>query len=241
MQHDFTLAANGTQTIDVAGRFFKYKSGTGKIRVRATKGGYIDLEPGQGVENEEFTSLTISDRTGLPNSGVILAGNFNFRDETISGTVNVVDNGKSRVLAGICYISGPGVGAVVSQYGYVQLWNPVGSVKNLIVEQIFVSSSNPAEIDFGLYASPLATLHSKPLNKKFGPAPLVTVAESRTENTVASYVGSSMGALYVPQAQSIGIKLTVPIVVMPGQGLTVKNWLQGAVLSANFEYYEDPI
>lgn len=92
MQYDFNLEANGSQFIDVKGRFFKYKNGTGKIRVRNSTGGYIDLLPGQGVNGLNYSSLSITDLTGAQNTGYLLAGDYEFSDSTVtisSGTVAV--------------------------------------------------------------------------------------------------------------------------------------------------------
>jgi hypothetical protein len=88
MQYDITLGAYGVQRIEVAGRFFKY-IGVGKIRVTTSKGGSIDLQSGQGVWGEEFNGLTVQDRSGSPNSGVLLAGSYDFRDDTITGRLMV--------------------------------------------------------------------------------------------------------------------------------------------------------
>jgi hypothetical protein len=91
MQYDLNLNANGSQRLEVAGRFFKYTNGAGKIRVTTNKGAVIDLTVGQGVWGEEFQSLTVLDRSGATNNGVLLAGSYDFRDDTVavSGTIDV--------------------------------------------------------------------------------------------------------------------------------------------------------
>ncbi|MCL6484930.1 MAG: hypothetical protein I4O49_12305, partial [Janthinobacterium lividum] len=103
MQYDFNLSPGGAQNLDVKGRFFKYRSGTGAIRVRASKGGYVDLLPGQGVRGFDFESLTVADRSGANNVGVLIVGDFDFQDDRIAGTVDVVDGGRTRTLAGIAF------------------------------------------------------------------------------------------------------------------------------------------
>jgi hypothetical protein len=91
MQYDLNLGAYGSQRLEVNGRFFKYVSGTGKIRVTTNKGAVIDLAVGQGVWGEEFSALTVQDKSGAANQGVLLAGSYDFRDDSVlmTGSVNV--------------------------------------------------------------------------------------------------------------------------------------------------------
>jgi hypothetical protein len=99
MQYDLNLLPNGSQRLEVSGRFFKYVSGAGKIRVTTSKGAVIDLIVGQGVWGEEFSSLVVQDRSGAANVGVLLAGNYDFRDDTvaINGAINVGNSTANRV------------------------------------------------------------------------------------------------------------------------------------------------
>lgn len=239
MQFDFNVAANQSQVLDVAGRFFKYKSGTGLIRVRATNGGYVDLLPGQGVWNTEFTSLTISDRTGLQNAGVILAGDFDFHDDRISGTVSVVDDAKSRTLANAAYLADIGIAGSAGNYMYAELWNPAGSGKNLIVESVYCSSTTAGFAVLRSQTTQLGTLAEGPVTKKIGAAS-ASVALCNTLLAPGPYVGTQIHGVNLAASQGFKFEFVEPIIIMPGSGLSANGDL-GQGLSSVFEYFEDPV
>lgn len=92
MDQDFTLAANASQNVDVKGSFFKYKTGVGSITVRTSKGKKVKLTPGQGVRRENFESLTITDSSGGTNTGVLFIDESEFIDDTLSGTVSILNS-----------------------------------------------------------------------------------------------------------------------------------------------------
>jgi hypothetical protein len=138
-QYDLNLVPNGAQTLDVAGSYFTYKSGLGAIRVTSSDGAVVDLLPGQGMSKLKFDRLTVKDISGVANVGVLLAGNGEWHDERITGTVDVVDGGKSRTLANMAFVaaSGPAADATTTPAMYLQ--NPAGSGKNIIVKSFSIS------------------------------------------------------------------------------------------------------
>ncbi len=140
MQFDFTMAANGGQRIEAIGKFVKYSTGVGLIRVRMSGGAYVDLLPGQGIWGVDFSGLEVSDRSGAANSGVILAGNFDFRDERISGNVLVSDDSSYFTEQGASYIgTGNSNATAGANYNQVSLFNPAASGKNILVQKIIIA------------------------------------------------------------------------------------------------------
>jgi hypothetical protein len=242
MQYDFNLAPNTGLQIDVAGKFFKYKSGTGLIRVRTSKGGFVDLLPGQGVWNTEFTSITIFDRTGLQNAGVILAGAFDFHDDRITGSVEVIDGGRTRTGLGVAYMGAVKCQPADPQFSYVQLWNPAGTGKNLVIGKIIVSVTTSTQVDFGPATVPLTSdFPSQPRSKLFAPGEVPTIAQTKYQNAPGYILGSSFGNVLVQANQSVVIEFLEPVVVTPGRGFTVASEAFNAALVTTYEYFEDKI
>lgn len=242
MQHDFNLAPGASVTIDVAGRFFKYKTGTGLLRIRETRGGYIDLMPGQGVENIAFTSLTIQDKSGAQNTGVILAGDFAFRDERISGVVEVISGEKTRVMAGNSFGSSVAVAPDPANYSVGQLWNPAGSGKNIFVNRIILSGSAAPGVEWIIYSATVALPNlvgtGKFQNKRVGGA--VSTAERRSELR-AGGLGVVLFELFPPQNAPTDVGLSEPIMVPPGCGVGAYPFAVNCTNIVNFQFYEDPI
>lgn len=246
MQHDFTLPPNGTQQIDVVGRFFKYKAGAGLIRVRTTKGGYIDLLPGQGVENEAFTSLTVQDRTGLANTGSILAGDFSFRDERISGTVDVVDGGKNRTMANQAFSGVIVMTPAAGQFSNLCLFNPVGSGKNIYIEQFLISSNGAGEIGgyiAGVQAPNNVGGSDYGKSKKAGGPNSVCQTTTNSAVSVNAFAAGNKLVLdaYVQSNLTLPIKFSEPILIAPGYGFILTHLVVNATLISTIEYFEESI
>jgi len=240
MQFDFTLAANQSQHIDVVGTFLKYKAGTGTIRVRLNGGGYIDLLPGQGVNNVNFTSVDVQDRTGAQNVGTILAGIYDFRDDRITGTVDVVDGGKARSNSGAACIGYVNQVAVAATYPHVQLLNPTGSGKNIYVEQISIycgeTMNGGASIQRCDYV--YADLVVKGSRKRVSGG-AVSVAELRRESN-ATQQGHGIAPYFAAIDKSLRLfKFSEPLQLEPGIGLDVANGTVGEGIGVTFEYFEE--
>lgn len=231
MQYDFSLAAGAGVTLDIAGKFFKYKSGTGLIRVRGSSGGYLDLMPGQGVWGTEFTSLTVQDRSGAQNVGVLLAGNDDFRDDRITGDVTVLDNGKSRSMSGVSFFRMRAAGPAATQYAWVQVFNPIGSGKTIALNKIVISADTAG----------FAGMFSGQIDANTG----VNYATAKTlgmpdgvlkcsANTAAAYPPAAIGAannfgvLTLAAGANVELPMRDPIVLREGWGFAVAHTIAGA-------------
>jgi hypothetical protein len=238
MQFDFNLQANGGQVIDVAGRFFKYKSGTGLIRVKTDKGGYVDLLPGQGVWGVEFSSLNVQDKSGAANAGVILAGGFDFRDDRISGSVEVIDGGRDRTLANRAFWGQAGVGVVAAQYPHVQLFNPAASGVNVYIPSIVVSSGTAGFVGIGVQFAALDFVNFGTSKKVGGSA---AKSEVQRRNINIKTWGAQFTSRQVQANVSVEKKLAEPILLTPGWGAVVWHETVATDLSAEFEFIEIPV
>ena len=234
MQYDFNLEPGGGQTIDVRGRFFKYRSGNGLIRVRTSLGGFVDLLPGQGVENVNFTSLTVSDRSGAVNAGVILAGEFDFRDDRIAGSVEVIDGGRNRTMANQAFVAATYRGGIAGNSALIQLFNPVDSGRRVVVGWQAKSSAGGGNVGICVEAAPLSTFDKYAQSKLSGGAP--SKAQLRTESRVGNFIGASLAS------DTMGDRRWIePVVLMPGYGLTTWSGTLGQDVLGAFEFFEDLI
>lgn len=241
MQFDFTMAGNGSQNIETAGRFVKYVSGIGKIRVRFDKGGYIDLLPGQGCTGLDFSRLTIEDRSGAGNVGVLLAGSFMFQDDRITGDVSIIDGGKNRAIANNAYMGNGTVGlSGVGNVAQTSLWNK-SSNKRLILETFTMSSTTAGGCGFGECTVALPTFVRAGKNKRTGGASSVA-AETRT-NTTTALVGltESYGDLNIQANAQFTYVFREPVVIEPGFGFSVWHGNTNVDLRCFYEFFEDAI
>jgi hypothetical protein len=241
MQYDFALTPLGGQIINAKGRFFKYRAGTGLIRVKLTDGAVIDLLPGQGVSNRNFESIEITDKSGAINTGTILAGDFDFRDERITGTVDVVDGGKSRTLANSSFMLQVPTPVVAGQLSHAQLFNPASSGKNVMVEAItYAADTANTGVFVFMHNVQLANFMGAGQSKKLGGQDAVAKGYSST-NVGAVNANLNLMGVNIPQGTPITYRPTEPIIIAPGFGLVMRQAINGVGLTANFEWYEEPL
>ena len=87
--YDFTVPANGSYVLTVAGDYFKVMSSTGPISIKADWGELRGLIAGQGLEDSPFARLFIANDTGVDNVVRLFIGDEKFIDG-LSGSVNVL-------------------------------------------------------------------------------------------------------------------------------------------------------
>lgn len=88
--YDFTLQANGVQTLPAMGSYFRIMSSTGSLEVTVEgRGTATGLQAGQGFKDQPFTKLLLRDTSGAPNSGFILAASSEFFDNRLNGTFDL--------------------------------------------------------------------------------------------------------------------------------------------------------
>lgn len=242
MQYDFSLTPYEAKQYEVFGRFVKYVQGSAPIRVILSAGGYVDLMPGQGVWNVDFKNFVIEDRSGSDNRGVVMAGSFDFRDDRISGTVEVIDGGKARTLAGMAFsiATAPGTGATVNSR--VAMLNPAGSVKNLVLESIAFAPNAVSTANLYAGNGPIG-LADPGVSKHMGEGALISVAQVSKDNTTTA-TGPSAGVIWQMSAQAGARDVWTPrepIIIPPGRSIIVWCNSKNVDFAALFEWFEDPI
>jgi hypothetical protein len=239
MQYDFNLGPNTSTTIEVAGKFFKYKSGAGVIRVRTSKGGVVDLLPGQGVWNVDFTGLTIADRSGIQNVGVILAGDFDFHDDRITGSVEVIDGGRARAKNNTACMGYAGQPKAAGMYSQVQLFNPATSGNNLFVGQVSFYSNGIGGVLMARFDTPLESFVRNGGRKHLGYPN--SSAELRTNTNAIQQIMTVPGPMAAIDAATKVMKFIEPILIEPGRGLILTANNVNEDIGGTFEFFEEPV
>lgn len=241
MQYDFTLVPFGGQDVSAIGQYIKYKSGLGAIRVRMSQGGFVDLTPGQGIRlPKEFTAFNITDRSGNANAGVILAGDYEFQDDSINGAVSIIDGGKISTLQQSCFMGTFDAPPINAQYNSCVLGNPAGNLKNIVVESIAVSStfSGPVVLTQSNSAVGASVVG---INKAGNLAPNSTGLMGAGAVTNLALAGAVFWKLNMAANSVAVIKLAEPIIIIPGRSISVLSISIGQGLTACFEWREDAV
>lgn len=248
MQYDFQFPANGGQDIAAKGAYVKYKAGLGAIRVKFSTGGFVDLTPGQGVRMPVlFNSVNVSDRSASGNAGVLLIGDYDFQDDSIAGTVSVIDGGVSSTLADKCFLASVSMPiSAAGKWAAAYLTNPSASGKNVILQSASISSFNTGTM----------TVHSiangAPGGGNFSASNKNIYTGGGTPSTAKlwGFEESSLALLGKEGRKEVVLANTTrdfevrePVIIRPGVSfaLVFGGTAGAAGAFANFEFREEPI
>ncbi|NOV27656.1 hypothetical protein E5S69_29670 [Cupriavidus necator] len=235
-QYDLNIPAGGAQNIDVAGDRVQFISATdpfAQIEIRPNYAqGNISLKPGQGFRfSEQVTRWVVFNRGSVALSGYLLIGSGDFFDQRISGDVNVIDTSRSLTLTGQAQYMSKYQGPVAGQYAFVQLWNPAGSGKRLIVERVYsVNGAGSTSCNL-VYESVARTLGGNLAAKLSGGA--AGAGEIRAANSATPSAGQGIITL----TNSFSYEPKRPLVLLPGYGITA----QSSVLAGDVYMYADMV
>jgi hypothetical protein len=262
MQHyDISLAIGAARMIDVRANYIYFLNGSAggfdsTIAIRNQSGSdTVLLKPGQAFElpaGQVHERWVISNHAGeAAIVGTLLMGHGKFSDNRISGsvevegtvaitgTVDVVDGGKSRTMANLAFWGASYSTNAAGSYGYVQLLNPAASGKNIVVEQVATGCFTASgAIALGINAVAMTNLKGSPASKKSGG--VASVAELRFELNAAILAMTAIADIYVGIVDLKIIGLSEPIVLTPGYGLLLRGPVNEGI-TGNFEFYEDAI
>lgn len=231
--YSFKLAASTSDAFNVVaeGNYVRYRKctvGTGdpEILIETNKGDLIPLLPGEdanlGATCELFKVKSMNGTVAI--EGVLMiAGGFDgvkTSSDRITGEVAVIDGAKADTIGGAAFLGFASKGAAgAGQYSHIQLLNPLGSSKRIILTAWLanVLSASNGSMYLTLYNTALGTLVGNGSSKYSGGS--ASVAEIRTGSDVGglgtqifSKAGQGICAIDMSQWKQ-------PIVLPPGKGV----------------------
>jgi hypothetical protein len=241
-------AANETKTFVINGEYLEIleaqypcdvmlmdKSGAQLSIMRSSEASFYS-RPKEGFQTVQITSA----QAQLIR---IFIGSGDAGTRRISSTVQVVDGERTRGIAGAAYMATPFQGPPgAGLQSSVQLWNPPGSGRRLMVGQLRVASDTAQGIVVGYIAGACATdvTATRVASRLSGGA--VGVAQARVQPA------ASLGAVpvvmnFTVQASQdqVFVPKGAPFVVLPGFGLTVQAAAFNSSLLGVFEFFEEVI
>jgi hypothetical protein len=251
---DITVPANSTFVVHAPGHYFKYMSGSnggGDATLVITPGMMggtkVNLAPGQAYRHpaskptpDSWTLANYSNTATIV--GKVVVGDGQIDDPTIAGTVQVVDGGKFRTLSGSAYTAFGFAGGVAAQYSRVQLWNPAGSGKRVVLERLWPYSDNTGAqaMHIKFSSAPLTAMVQVGV-QKLAPgasgAAAVYADSSATPSSV--YGGAILMACGQPASTNAMLQIDEPYVLPPGTGVVLYSVFAAINLGGTFEWYEE--
>lgn len=255
-KYDFTAPSSGaSQTVNAPGRYLKYMTGNAggnDASLIVTPGGKpgskILLYPGQAITLPHDAAIpsawTIANALGQATiAGTVVVGNGRLDDNTLQGTVQVVDGSKSRTLNASAFSMVGAATQTAGVYGKVALFNPAGSTNRLGLKSVTLAdgaaavSANVVPITAALPSSDSGPLPSKLV----GPSRGASSGHIQTDITeVAQSVVPSFTQLAAPSSGNQTYTFQEPIVILPGYGVALWSNTVNAYLAGTFEWFEEP-
>lgn len=251
---NLTLAANEAREVAITGEYFELRNAlypVALIELLDRSGGVISR-----LENPEQSDFVRPGRyetvrvTNGPTPQTIkhFYGTGDAGSRRTSGLVridgasdvSIIDGEKNRVIAGGMFCGTPFCVAPAGQYANTQLWNPVGSGKNIIVPSLDFGAGATASMTLFMTATQLASASTQvAANKRAGGA--APIALLRFESKVAvdpqvlgtlrnEFVVANVPLMWTPKGG---------LVVPPGYGLNVGANTVAQTITSNFEWLEE--
>ncbi|MDR5739492.1 hypothetical protein [Caballeronia sp. LZ016] len=254
---DITVPAYSTFVVHAPGNYLKYMSGSnggGDASIVVTPGSLggqkVTLAPGQafrlGSKAKTPDSWTLANYTNAAVIvGKVVVGDGQIDDSTISGTVAVVDAGFARTQINAAFLAQGFCPANASNRSCVELVNPAGSGKLVIVEGITALSTGGAYVaNFGIMSGVVAggaEITSASVSSKMAGSPigLAKVYISNPATTPASfYGGAACAGLSGAQSAVSMQQFKEPLILPPGYGLSACTSAPNLPLQVGFEWFE---
>lgn len=236
-----TIPAGGVWRLGMAAAELQIVASSSPLRVTLYRGGSVigsglnvlagDYFRGVDFDAVELFSVDAQEVTILLTDG-------ESGSSRIVGEVSVINGELMRVSSGVCFMAQGYQGGVAAEYQHVQLFNPAGSGRNVVVSKLIVISSVAAQafrISVGSVAA--AVLASAGVSKKVGGA--ASVAQIRTHSSAAPFGSLSMVAGVSAAYDSREVPFSEPILLPEGTGLIVGSNAVNVSLWGSFQWLEE--
>jgi len=145
--------------------------------------------------------------------------------------------GQLLALKGQGFIANGILAASSGNLAAIQLWNPTGSGKILLLRNCVISVGAACFVQFGQNTTELAAALGQGLNKLIGGA--IGVGLIRGSNTAGGpTLGGIFGEPAIPSATALQLPFVDPIIVTAGNGLALVSQIANVEMSAYFEWDE---
>jgi len=179
---------------------------------------------------EGFNTIQIS--SAQAQSIRIFVGSGDAGTRRISSTVQVVDGGRARTIAGAAYVAVAGAAAGVGQYAGVGMFNISTGVR-AVVKQLRLGGDVTGNWDLKGVGVTFGLPSVAPAAKLVGGADSVSIESRSLNNGGAAVVFTkTFDRIYVGANQQVQLRFEEPIVLNPGAGLVITN-IAGLGAAAN--------
>lgn len=251
---DFSIEPGAVREIHCQGSYVYFYGGSAG-GADATIGVKMDaigervlLMPGQAFRMEpgkQAQRWIISNHAGQATiAGRLVIGSGKIDDNRVTGSVEVIDGGKNRTLAGQSFFASGNVAANAGTNSGILIFNPAGSIKNLLLKAGSVSMG--AASSYGLawcttFAGAVDETATGIVPKKWGAMSVAKLYAFKTTSAAGLAAGgfSSMDTGTLSNNTQSRFLFQEPVVLEPGYGALLFGGVVNVSLVGTFEFTED--
>lgn len=250
--YDIRIPVGGVQEINVPGNYVYFLDGSAggadnTITVRSGNGGdTFLLRPGQAVRlnGGDISRWIIGNKAGQAAIvGTLLIGAGEFSDNRISGSVEVIDGGKARTLAGGAFAVAAGTATpAAGNYARLALFNAANSGINAVIEAIALSGTTALSANLERGAAALANDAGQGVSKRFEAKTFSAALRASYDITVTTTVAATSPWQLSIQANGKDLYIPrEPYILPPGASLIIWANAPAVGFGGSFEWYEEKI
>lgn len=240
-----TLNFVGARQIDAKATFFRYQT---------CNAGGLDTSIRLKADGNDLGVFIQGDSIELPIAcrrweivpvtpacvGTVRLGLGRITSGQLSGVVEIVDGGRTRTASGVAGVGTVAQGPLAANFSAVQLWNPAGSVYNVYVRRVLLSSPGAATAALiRAMNSALSTLEGTVTSKRLYNQTLPGL-ELRRESMAALPGGAIMTANF-PAGSSLAYETQEPLMMPPGSGIAAVSGGLNQDIRATFDCFIEPV
>lgn len=235
-----TQTFNGLKQWQISGNYFKLLSAQYPVTVELFYLGQKVLSA--PLMEAGFYQSILYDRvevtTPLSEEISFLVAPSKGGSDRLAGEVAIVDGEKARTIAGVTFFTPAVQGAVAGELSSIQLYNPVGSGKRIVIESMAFASPTAGGIYFGLVNAACTGLYQNSKSKLSDGAD--GAGEGRIQTSVGGLAGTDrFGLLSVVANVPDKVSMRKPVVLTEGWGMFAEHGAANATAWAFWESIEE--
>lgn len=235
------LSANQSWPVGIAGDFVRVEACEWPITLALYRdnreiGRMSNVRAGDFVRDVAFDRVTVINGATAQSVTVQIAGGGVGSDRVV-GEVSVIEGGVNRTKSGIAMWGSAQSQPVAGNYSHVQLWNPVGSGRRVVVTELAYDIGAQGVVSFRAHNAALTNLGNPVGAKLLGVA--AGVAQVRTVEA-AVQLGTQISGLVGDQITRIQ-KFSEPLVLPEGWGVMAVAGVVNTACRGNFQFFEEPL
>lgn len=246
--YDIQLTANIDARRTIKGRYLRMMTATGTVRCRLDNGALFELPKGVGLRwPDGFSEVTLLSDTGQTVQVAVSDDQIDDSRLNLVGAVEVIDGGKVRTESGEAASGALYTIGASGQYCNIELMNPAGSGKNLVLKQFRVGAAGSMRVEVH---------NTETAYSVAGPAYSTVKKDVRTTLSLAAakmYQGNQVAAQsgtpsfpammmgYVSGFSDFFWTFVEPVILGPGKGLLWAATSQNVSMSVSAEWFEEDI